>query len=176
MEEEWIKVIEILRVENLIKGKYLIDFAQKEWEEILKPYEIKYKLDIEQGSEYIGNVVRQYNLKKVYMLNLYTTKENIDQMKSIIKDVENAQLETPPELQEIDEEDNNEEVLPEKVSKYFFTILMILLIIFEIGMMIYFFKEKNTIPSYVVMGIVIVGELYCIKIINSKKKRNKNEQ
>ncbi len=176
MEEEWIKVLEIGRMENLVKEKYLIDFAQKRWEEILKQYEIKYKLDIEQGTEYIGDGRRQHSLQKIYILGLYTTKENIEQMKSIIKDVENAQSEIPPELQEIDEEDENENVLSEKISNYFVTILMILLIILEIGMIIYSSKEQNMMPLYIVMGIAIIIELYCIKIINQKKKRNKDEQ
>lgn len=181
MEEQWIKVLEIGRMENLVKEKYLIDFAQKRWEEILKQYEIKYKLDIEQGTEYIGDGRRQHSLQKVYILGLYTTKENIEQMKSIIKDVENAQSEIPLELQEIDEEDENENVLSEKISNYFVTILMILLIILEIGMIIYSIhqktsKEQNMMPLYIVMGIAIIIELYCIKIINQKKKRNKDEQ
>lgn len=176
MEEQWIKVLEIGRMENLVKEKYLIDFAQKRWEEILKQYEIKYKLDIEQGTEYIGDGRIQHSLQKIYILGLYTTKENIEQMKSIIKDVENAQSEIPPELQEIDEEDENENVLSEKISNYFVTILMILLIILEIGMIIYSSKEQNMMPLYIVMGIAIIIELYCIKIINQKKKRNKDEQ
>ncbi len=176
MEEKWIKVLEIGRMENLVKEKYLIDFAQKRWEEILKQYEIKYKLDIEQGTEYIGDGRIQHSLQKIYILGLYTTKENIEQMKSIIKDVENAQSEIPPELQEIDEEDENENVLSEKISNYFVTILMILLIILEIGMIIYSSKEQNMMPLYIVMGIAIIIELYCIKIINQKKKRNKDEQ
>lgn len=175
MAEEWIKVIEIGRVENLVKEKYLIDFAQKEWEEILEQYGIKYKLDIEEGTEHIVDGRRHLSLKKRYILGLYTTKENIEQMKSIINEVESAQIVTPPELEEI-EEIEEENVLPEKISKYFFSILMILLIIFEIGMIIYLSKEKNMVPLYIVMGIAIIIQLYCIKSINKKKKRNKNEQ
>ena len=101
MEEEWVKVKEILRVNNIVKQKTVIEFIQKDWKEILDQYKIKYKLEFVQDTEYVNG---KRSIDKVYILNLYTTKEYLQQMKTVIIDYENAQLEIPEELREIDEE------------------------------------------------------------------------
>ena len=104
MEEEWIKVREIVRVSNLIKDKNLIEFGQKDWREVLEQYKIKYKFEITQDTEYVRGRRSAVNMQKVYILNLYTTKEYLQQMNRVIYEYENAPLEIPEELREQGEE------------------------------------------------------------------------
>ena len=187
MEEEWIKVREIVRVSNLIKDKNLIEFGQKDWREVLEQYKIKYKFEITQDTEYVRGRMSAVNMQKVYILNLYTTKEYLQQMNRVIYEYENAPLEIPEELREqgeekdfgLDEEekieDGYEDLVPIKVSKYFFVILMILLIILEVGLVIVSEKSSENIEVYVLIAILIIVELYAIVKLNKKKRKKKNE-
>ncbi|MGN1297923.1 MAG: hypothetical protein ACI4VH_05865 [Clostridia bacterium] len=187
MEEKWIKVREIVRVSNLIKEKNLIELEQKEWKEILEQYKIKCKFEITQDTEYVRGRRSAVNMQKVYILNLYTTKEYLQQMKSIIHEYENAPLEIPEELKEQGEEDNSElddeerieeeyeDLVPTKISKYFFIILMLLLIVLEVGVVIVSEKNSNNIEVYVLIAILIIVELYAIVKLNKKKRKKKNE-
>ena len=175
MEEEWVKVKEILRVNNIVKQKTVIEFIQKDWKEILDQYKIKYKLEFVQDTEYVNG---KRSIDKVYILNLYTTKEYLQQMKTVIIDYENAQLEIPEELREIDEEsveDENEGLQPVKFSKYFFNFLIILLIIFEVVVMLISEKSSDNKPAYVIMTVLIIVELYSIVSFNKKKRKDNNE-
>lgn len=178
MEEEWIKVREIVRVSNLIKDKNLIEFGQKDWREVLEQYKIKYKFEITQDTEYVRGRRSAVNMQKVYILNLYTTKEYLQQMNRVIYEYENAPLEIPEELREQGEEkieDGYEDLVPIKVSKYFFVILMILLIILEVGLVIVSEKSSENIEVYVLIAILIIVELYAIVKLNKKKRKKKNE-
>ena len=187
MEEKWIKVREIVRVSNLIKDKNLVELEQKEWKEILEQYKIKYKFEITQDTEYVqGGIRSAVNMQKVYILNLYTTKEYLQQVKSIIHEYENAPLEIPEELKEQEEnnfeldeeeriEDEYEDLVPIKISKYFFAILMLLLIILELGLVIVSEKSIKNIEVYILIAILIIMELYVIVKSNKKKRKNKNE-
>lgn len=186
MEEKWIKVRDIVRVSNLIKDKNLVELEQKEWKEILEQYKIKYKFEITQDTEYVqGGIRSAVNMQKVYILNLYTTKEYLQQVKSIIHEYENAPLEISEELKEeennfeLDEEERIEEeyedLVPIKISKYFFAILMLLLIILELGLVIVSEKSIENIEVYILIAILIIMELYIIAKLNKKKRKNKNE-
>ena len=97
MEEKWIKVREIQKVFNLVKDEEIINFSQKEWEEIIKQYKIKYKFDIIQKTEYrqVGRL--KSHLQSVYVLCLYTTKEDLQEMRRIINDIDNAELQRSEE-------------------------------------------------------------------------------
>lgn len=174
MEEKWIKVREIQKVFNLVKDEEIINFSQKEWEEIIKQYKIKYKFDIIQKTEYrqVGRL--KSHLQSVYVLCLYTTKEDLQEMRRIINDIDNAELQIPEELKE-EIEEKEEETEIQKRSRYFFIILMIILIIFEI-MIIIFTEKDSEIVKYIVIAIFILIEVWAIKINLKKEKRgNKNE-
>ncbi len=174
MEEEWIKVREIQQVLNLVEDREVINFAQKEWEEIIKQYKVKHKFDIIQKTEYRELGRLKSCLQSVYVLCLYTTKEDLQEMRRIINDLENAELQIPEELrEEIEEiEEKEEETEIQKRSRYFFIILMIILIIFEIVMTI--FTEKDSeIVKYIVIAIFILIEVSVIKINLKKRKKRK---
>ena len=172
MEEEWIKVKEIQRVSNLVKEKRIIDFVQSEWKELLDHYKIQYKFDIVQDIEYIEGIRSESYMNQVYILSLYTVKEDLEQMKRIIFEYENAQFEIPEELRNTDEEEETEDLKPMKFSRYFFNILMILLIILEISLVIVSKESSNSIDVdiYILIAILIIVELYLI-IVGNKKKR-----
>lgn len=173
MEEEWIKVKEIQRVSNLVKEKRIIDFVQREWKELLDQFKIKYKFDIVLDTEYIEGIRSAASMNQVYILSLYTVKEDLEQMKRIIFEYENAQSEIPEELRDIDEEEEHEELKPMKVSKYFFNILIILLIILEISLVIVSKESSNSIDVdiYILIAILIIVELYLIIVVNKKKRK-----
>lgn len=170
MEEKWIKVREIQQVFNLVKDKEIINFKQKEWEEIIKQYKVKYKFDIIQKTVYRQLGRLKLHLQSVYVLCLYTTKEDLQEMTCILKDIEKAELKIPEEVEE-----KQEETEIQKQSRYFCIILMILLIIFEIMIMI-FTEENNEIVRYIIIAIFIIIELFAIKInLRKGKIGNKNE-
>lgn len=179
MEEEWIKVKELQRVSNLIKERRIIDYMQEEWKELLEQYKIKYKFDIVQNTEYVcGGMRSAVNMQKVYILNLYTTKEYLQQIKSIIDEYENATLEIPEELKKVEEEKIEEEYedsKPMKVSKYFFTTSMILLILLEIGLILISEKSSDNRVGYILIAILIIVELYSIVGLNKRRGNNRNE-
>ena len=105
MKEEWIKVCRIITVDNLVTSKEFVDNTIEIWKELLDNYKIKYKFDIEQGTEYFDGIREIQYIDKVFSIYLYTTKEELPRMKSIIKEYENAKFEVPEELKSLEEND-----------------------------------------------------------------------
>ena len=171
MNEEWIKVNKIIETQNL--ANEITDNIIKNWEELLNSYNIKYKFDIEESTRYFQGPRGKY-LDKVYIMYLYTVKEDIQRTKQIISDFENAKSEIPDELKEI-EEDDDTEIKPIRVFNYFFSILVILLIILEISIMIITKDDINNKVVYIIMAVIIISELYSIYYINKRKRKKNNE-
>lgn len=170
MKEEWIKVSKIIETDNL--ANEITNNIIKNWEELLNSYNIKYKFDIEESTRYFQGHRGQY-LDKVYIMYLYTVKEDIQRAKQIISDFENAKSEIPDELKEVEEDDTK--IKPIKVFNYFFSILVILLIILEIGIMIITKDDINNKGIYILMAVIIISELYSIYYINKRKRKKNNE-
>lgn len=161
MNKEWIEIAKLQKVSNLVTEKEYIDEAKKMWEEIFKEYQIDYKFDIVVDTEYeIHNVRTKGQLKKVYLLKAYTTKECFSQAKRIINEYMEQEIEQVEE-QEVEKEDNYE-TKQEKTATYFFVAILLIAIIFEIGLIVSTKNEGNGIIEYVIIGILIIIELYGI--------------
>lgn len=159
MEKEWITLAELQRVSNLVTEKEYIDETKKMWENIFREYKIDYKFDIVVDTEYsIQGVRTKGQLKKVYILKVYTTKESFPQAKSIINQY--MAQEIGPEENEIEE--NNYEPKEERFAKYFFVIVLLIAIILEIGLIISAKNEESGIGKYIVISVFIVIEVYAI--------------
>ena len=105
MKEEWIKVCRIITVDNLVTSKEFVDNTIEIWKELLDNYKIKYKFDIEQGTEYFDGIREIQYIDKVFSIYLYKTKEELPRMKSIIKESESDKFEVPEELKSLEEND-----------------------------------------------------------------------
>lgn len=159
MEKEWIVLAELQRVSNLVTEKEYIDKTKKMWEDIFREYKIDYKFDIVVDTEYsIQEVRTKGQLKKVYILKVYTTKESFPQAKSIINQYMAQEIE--PEKNEIEE--NNYKPKEERFAKYFFVVVLLIAIILEIGLIISVKNEESGIGKYIVISIFIVIEVYAI--------------
>lgn len=159
MEKEWIVLAELQRVSNLVTEKEYIDKTKKMWEDIFREYKIDYKFDIVVDTEYsIQEVRTKGQLKKVYILKVYTTKESFPQAKSIINQYMAQEIE--PEKNEIEE--NNYKPKEERFAKYFFVVVLLIAIILEIGLIISAKNEESGIGKYIVISVFIVIEVYAI--------------
>lgn len=159
MEKEWVALAELQRVSNLVTEKEYIDKTKKMWEDIFREYKIDYKFDIVVDTEYsIQEVRTKGQLKKVYILKVYTTKESSPQAKSIINQYMAQEIE--PEENEIEE--NNYKPKEERFAKYFFVVVLLIAIILEIGLIISVKNEESGIGKYIVISVFIVIEVYAI--------------
>lgn len=159
MEKEWVAFAELQRVSNLVTEKEYIDKTKKMWEDIFREYKIDYKFDIVVDTEYsIQEVRTKGQLKKVYILKVYTTKESSPQAKSIINQYMAQEIE--PEENEIEE--NNYKPKEERFAKYFFVVVLLIAIILEIGLIISVKNEESGIGKYIVISVFIVIEVYAI--------------
>lgn len=157
MNKEWIEIAKLQKVSNLVTQKEYIDEVKKMWEDIFKEYKIDYKFDIVVDTEY---EIHRVQLKKVYFLKAYTTKECFSQAKRIIDEYMAQEIEQVEE-QEVEKEDNYG-TKQERSATYFFVAILLIAIIFEIGLIVSTKNEENGIIEYVIVGILIIIELYGI--------------
>lgn len=175
-EEKWIKAIELQRVTNLVDEKEKINYVQKLWDEILKQYDISYKFDIVQESEYRNGGRTKGQLQVVYVLNLYTTKENLSKMKEIINEYEKEKIikkETQDIQLEKEVEEEYEQLTPVKFQKYFLTAILLISILIEIVIVISLFIEGGDqgIMEYGIIIVFLIIEIYVLKRIWKKKRK-----
>lgn len=170
MEKEWIEVAELQRVKNLVTEEETINESKKMWDEILKQYNIDYKFEIVEDTEYSMEDVRfKGQLQNVYILKIYTTKENLKLIKSIIHEYAQDYKKEEPKREEYEE--NEYEPAGVKFGRYFIIIVMLLALILEIGLMVS--AKEAEVSGYVAIGIFIIIELYIIKKFSKKRGKKK---
>lgn len=180
MEEQWVKVAELQRVSNLVNEKDYIDNVKEQWTEILEQYKVKYKFDVTQGTEYKAASRTKGALQTVYILNLYTTKGDLQKVKGIINEYENSSSELPPELLENNEEKytkyEENELMQQKLSRYFISAIMLLVIAITIGIMVSIEYDSNNIVGYILGFIFICIAIYVLIRVNYKKMRKNKKK
>ena len=134
MEEEWIRIKVLERVENLVTQRNIIDNAIKLWEERLNAYNIKFKFDV----EYKSRVIMHRRTEQFYILVLYVEKGDISKVKSVIKENEDLEKEVFLENQEPISEFETETLEKQNnLNRIFITILLVVGIFIELYLLFY---------------------------------------
>lgn len=178
MEENWIKVREINAVKDLSTQEYVLKQEKEFWKEILENEKFEYKFKIEEKQEYFEGSRTKGPLQTIYVLSLYA-KEN--DLKELNKFLENIEKEEKLNIEKENNEEDNvnteyEDLVPRKFGKYFVTILMIILIIFELMIIVYSFEETPGISEYIILVLFIITEIFMILKMWIGKKRKKNNE
>lgn len=175
-EENFVKITTLMSTENFSNDEKYFDEARNMWKKILKEENLDYKFKIEEGIEYTPFSRIKGKDRKVYNLNLYAKLENKEKILKIVNryNEENRVREND----EIEQEIINEEYesIPErKFGKYFVTILMIVLIVFEIMIRFSTFRNEKDMLSDILLTIFILVEIFIIvRVWRKKGKKRKN--
>lgn len=165
VEENWIKVVEINRLNKLEENMEIYHPI----EELLKENNINYKYKIEEGLNY-DETTNIKCIKNIFFVNLYVESKNEKRVQQIIEEYEKANFVEEELLEElIDAED-------EIIQKTILAILLpyIYVILFGIIVIILSFANFEDMISRIIGTVVaVIIIIYAIKSIIQKISERK---
>ena len=165
VEENWIKVVEINRLNKLEENMEIYHPI----EELLKENNINYKYKIEEGLNY-DETTNIKGIKNIFFVNLYVESKNEKRVQQIIEEYEKANFVEEELLEElIDAEDEIiQKTIPAIILPYIYVILFGIIVI-----VLSFANFEDIISRIIGTVVAVIIIIYAIKSIIQKISERK---